>query len=35
MSASGESGRQVMATTATTGQGVDAMVDEIDRLLSR
>jgi LAO/AO transport system kinase len=35
MSASGESGRQVMTTTATTGQGVDAMVDEIDRLLSR
>ncbi len=33
MSASGESGPQVMTTTATTGQGVDALVDEIDRLL--
>jgi len=34
-STSGESGRQVMTTTATTGQGVEAVVDEIDRLLGR
>ncbi len=35
MSAFGESGRQVMVTAATIGQGVEALVDEIDRLLNR
>jgi LAO/AO transport system kinase len=35
LAAAGEAQPQVMVTTATSGEGVDEVVDEIDRLLSR
>ena len=35
MGAAGAAGPQVMVTTATSGEGVDKLVDEIDRLLDR